>query len=419
MPLLSAVTLAMLARKLNGRGEKRILFIGSRASLDDLYAMSRYSGRYQYIYLERFNFGEILKKYLPYPELRENNYHVDSRYVAGRRKTYDCIWQIVGYLEKILRFDAIMSTNLGYLEQQELAQVARDRSIPFVILLREGMVDPQNAPEYFSVYENKQAICDLFICYNEVIKRSILRQGVPGLTEENMKVSGIPRCDYYVRENNGRVENQLVVFTFNADVKFKKLLTTQKDLETARRLTGSFYDILLGLARRRPDIRIVFKTKPSDYYVEEMTRVAAEYFGNDGPPDNVVITGDGSAKDLVLQSRWVIAVSNSTTLLESLLANRVTGAPDFSKVIDPARWDFVQGDTELVTYIRGTDDLDRLIEKGDSDPEQRKTERYYEALNQYLYRTDGQASVRAEGYMADLFAAGGVGERGTYKESKL
>src|SRR5690606_33901541 len=146
-------------------------------------------------------FAQILAKYLPYDELRENTYHVDEKYRPGREKVYAYISRLLRYLQKLLRFDGIMSTNLGYLEQQDLSQVALDQGIPVVILLREGMVDPANAEDYFRFYyTNKRAICDLFICYNEIIKRSVLRQNVPGLTDQNVKVSGIPRCDFYVKE---------------------------------------------------------------------------------------------------------------------------------------------------------------------------------------------------------------------------
>lgn len=402
-PMLSAAALALLTKKLNSAGSKRILFIGSRASLDDLHALSRYSGKYQYFYLKRFNFREILNKYLPVADLKESTYYTDEKFAPGRKQAYAYIRKTLGYLQRFLRFDAVMSTNLGYLEQQELCRAAQDRDIPVVILLREGMVDLQNAEQYFKVYDGKRAVCDLFICYNDLIKASILRQKVPGLTMENMKVSGIPRCDYYVREDEGRTEDQLVVFTFSADVKFKNLLTSDEALDMARSITTSFYHQVLKLAARRKDIRVILKTKPSDYYIDDMTRIASEFYGDAGLPRNLHITGEGSAKDLILQSRWVITVGNSTTFLESLLANRVTGSPDFSEVIDPERWDFVQGDEELVAYIRTESDIDRFLERDEQDPESRKTQRYYETLNRYLYRTDGQASTRVEGYIADMF----------------
>ena len=396
--------LTLLARTITAPGEKRILFIGSRASLDDIHAMSRYSSRFQYIYLERFHFAQILAKYLPYDELRENTYHVDEKYRPGREKVYAYISRLLRYLQKLLRFDGIMSTNLGYLEQQDLSQVALDQGIPVVILLREGMVDPANAEDYFRFYyTNKRAICDLFICYNEIIKRSVLRQNVPGLTDQNVKVSGIPRCDFYVKEHVDEVKDQVVVFTFNSDVKFKTLLSDHDRLDASRKITVDFFGLLFDLARRRPDIRIVFKTKPSAYYIEEITKMASSHYGSSILPGNVLITGEGSAKDLIMQSRWVMTISNSTTLLESLLANRATGVPDFSDVIDPCRWDFLGERSSLVTYVRDGSDLDAFIERGKEDPGSRKTPEYYKVLGDYLFGTDGNASQRAEGFIADLF----------------
>ncbi len=405
-PFVSAAMLALLSRTITGPGERRILFIGSRASLEDIRAMSKYSSRYQYVYLERFHFADILAKYLPYEELRENTYHVDEKYRPGRDQAYDHISRVLKHLRRLLRIDAIMSTNLGYLEQQDLSRAAMDQGIPVVILLREGMVDPANAEEYFRFYyNNKRAICDLFICYNDIIRRSVLRQNVPGLTESNVKTSGIPRCDDYVREHVDEVNNQMVVFTFNSDVKFRTLLSDPGKLATAREITTRFFGLLFDLAERRPDIRIVFKTKPSGYYIDEITDMARRHYGSSELPDNVEITGEGSAKDLVMRSRWVMTISNSTTLLESLLANKVTGVPDFSPVIDPAQWDFLGGDADLVTHVSDRSSLDAFIERGNEDPETRKTEKYHRVLNDYLFGTDGNASKRAESFIAELFAA--------------
>lgn len=399
LPVLSGACLALLARRVNPEDRPRILFVGSEASLDDLSAMARYSGRYRYLYLERFHFNEILNRYFERSELRENTYHVDPGLKVGRTRLYRYLWRMFPVFQRLLRFEAVMSTNLGYLEQQELAQVCKDRGVPFVILLREGMVDPANTKRYFSVYENKRAICDLFICYNEIIKRAILEQGVPGLTPKNMKVSGIPRCDYYVREQHEVLQDQLVVFTFSSDVKFKNLLDDPDDFRRASEITRNFFGLLLDFAAERPDIRVVFKTKPSNYYVEEMQSVASEHFGASGLPENVLVTGDGSAKDLVMASRWVVAIGNSTTVLESLLANRATGAPDFSELIAPDKWDFLEGEDELAVYLESPSDLNRLIARGYEDPDKRRTDRHYEILERFLYSTDGCASRRAEAYI--------------------
>lgn len=399
LPMLSAVCLALLTRRVNPENGPRILFVGSQASLDDLLAMARYSGRFRYLCLERFNFNEILNRYLVRAELKENTYHIDSRLRPGRVQVYRYLWRMFPLFRRLLRFDAVISTNLGYLEQQELAQVCKDRSVPFIILLREGMVDPNNTVRYFSVYENKRAICDLFICYNETVRRGIIEQGVPGLSPENMKVSGVPRCDYYVREQVASLKDQLVVFTFNSDVKFKNLLAEPGEFVRAAEITRDFYRLLLDFAARRPDIRVVFKTKPSNYYVDEMQSMAKQCFGASGLPDNVVVTGEGSAKDLVLTSRWVVAIGNSTTVLESLLANRATGTPDFTEVIAPAKWDFLEGDEELAVPLKSPSDLDRLIARGYEDPAARRTRRYHEVLRRFLYSTDGCASKRAENYI--------------------
>lgn len=403
-PRLSALALTMLTRRINRSGEKRILFVGSAASLEDIDALVKYSGKYQYLYLKRFYFGRILRKYIDDPGLRENTYYVTEKFIPGREKVYACINNLFGYLVRFLRIDAIMSSNLSYLEQQELFQVAKDNNIATVILLREGMVHPNKADVYFNVYDNKRAVCDLFLCYNEIIKKSILDNNVPGLTSSNMKVTGVPRCDFYVREKAGTVDNQLVFFTFNADIKFKSLLSDEKSLERARQRTREFCHHVLTLAAERSDISVVCKTKPSRYYLEEMEGVAEEYFNGQAMPDNLSITYAGASRELVLESRWVLAICNSTTVLESLLANRTTGCPDYRDILDPGEWDFLEGSDELVSYIRDYRQLVDLVDGPDSSTAQQRPSGYYEVLNRYLYNTDGKASERVERCIGELLA---------------
>lgn len=409
MPRLSALLLALTSRKVNKKGEKKVLYLGSRISLDDIYAMAKYSGRYQYIYIERFYLGYILKKFVGYSDINENNYYVDERYLPGRKDTYEYVDAMFRHLKVYLGFDALMSSNIGYIDQQELFQIARDRGVPVIVLLKEGMVHPKNEDEYFSVYENKRAICDLFLCYNESIKKCILRLGVPGLNDEKMKVTGIPRCDYYVQEDGGNQRDQLVFFTFDTDVKFREVIHDEKRFMQAREIGRHFCHNVLELALRRPDIRVVVKTKPNKRYRKEMEEVAGDYYGGSQLPENLVVTEGGSAKDLVLESRWVLGINNSTTLLEALLVSRPIGCPDFSSVVDPAEWDFFSDMDEHerpVAYISNVDELLEFVNwEGDtSGPAPASGQAGSQSiLKHYLYSTDGRASARAERELAALF----------------
>lgn len=404
MPRLSALILAIMTKKISGKGEKRILYLGSRISLDDIYAMAKYSGRYQYRYVERFFFGYILKKFVGYSDINENNYYVDEKYLPGRKRTHDYVEIIFRHLKFYLRFDALMTSNIGYVDQQELFQISRERGTPVIVLLKEGMVHPKNEDEYFSVYENKRAVCDLFLCYNESIRSCILRQNVPGLSASNMKVTGIPRCDYYVREDLNLTRDQLVFFTFDIDVKFREVVHDEEKQARARARSREFSDYVLELAARRPNIQIVIKTKPNKKHREEMKQIAREYYGRGQFPRNLVITDGGSAKDLVLGSKWVLGINNSTTLLEALLVSRRIGCPDFSDIIVPEEWDFfsdVKSGRQPVTYIKNYKDLEKFVDDS-VEATRSRDEESEKILSHYFYSTDGKASQRVEKEVAAL-----------------
>ena len=85
----------------------------------------------------------------------------------------------------------------------------------------------------------------------------------------------------------------------------------------------------------------------------------------------------------------------STTLIESLAANRPIISPDFRTVISDKKVDFFTNFLNLVNYAHSMSELEEYIENvGDYLPNNEKSRN--EFLELMIYKTDGMSSKRAE-----------------------
>jgi broad specificity phosphatase PhoE len=75
-------------------------------------------------------------------ELREENYHTPGFCESAKKKYNLYLLKMLPELQKWLKFDAVMSGNFGYPEQQELELVCEALNIPFIILHKESFIIP-------------------------------------------------------------------------------------------------------------------------------------------------------------------------------------------------------------------------------------------------------------------------------------
>jgi len=393
-PRISGVALALLTSTLNKNAGKRVLYIGSAGSLGDIDALMKYSGRLQYLRIERWHFRRILDKYVPYSDITETSYYHEEKYREGLLKVREFIDKLFSVYRFILSLDAVMTTNIGYIEQLELLSVCKSRKVPVVILFREGVGNRHALEVDMMRWEKKKAICDLFICNGDLIKEKILEHQIEGLDSHNMKVCGIPRLDVYSRKNISRKKNQLVFFTYETHLKMDRYFKDQKSKKEFFGRSRKFTEDVFKLADDRQDIDFILKTKGSYPLLLAAKKEAEEYFKGKKFPSNLRIICDELAADLILESRWVLGSSDSTVVLEAIIAKRPVACPDFDDLFETDSWDLFEGPTEMISRIRNYDDLAKFVKRGDhisgSDGKLDKL------LERYFYKTDGFASERVE-----------------------
>lgn len=402
LPRLSALILALLTCRINKiNGAKTIFCFGSLASLHDINALVSQSNTNQYMYLPRFNFGYILKKFVDVTLLTERNYHVDKSFIEGKEKAYQYISFMFPVLQKILNFDGVMTSNFGYIEQQEFVRVARNQSVPVIVLYKEGLINPRFIDNLVGSYKTRKGQCDLFLCYNENCKLSLLRHNIEGLDQENIRVTGVPRLDYYMGKTKSTDLNQLTLFSFKAEDKFRWIVDDETKMNQIRNIIEKFHMIAIQYAIENPECKVIIKTKPSKRNILYVEKIVTKYLNSQKIPENLLITDEGDAMEFIAGSCCVLGC-NSTVLLEALLAGKKIASCDFNNLFDDSSWNLFEGYEQLVTYISSNNALIELV-----NSKKKYTENKKQALdslfNRFIYKADGMSSMRVEENISRLF----------------
>jgi hypothetical protein len=115
---------------------------------------------------------------------------------------------------------------------------------------------------------------------------------------------------------------------------------------------------MVELARRRPDIKVIIKTKGQRRKKDDimlMLQSAAKEL-----PSNVEVVSGGDPFRLMTNSRAVIGF-NTTGLLEAIAAGKPVIVPWFGEAQDPAMRDHIINLDQTVTYAQSEEDLIRLV----------------------------------------------------------
>jgi len=390
--------LPFLTKKINKKGEHTILCLGRSIFLDDILALTQYSKQHKYIYFHKGLLGKVVKKFLPFAHLAEHNYYTEEKFKQGRENTRNFMRKMFPVLRSVLQFDAIMSGNIGYLDQQEFFVAARENNIPVIVLYKEGVAPKQHLNEFFaSLYENHVFHGELLLCYNNNIREALIEAGINGLSQKKIITTGIPRLDSYIHEKIS-YDKQIVLFSFYPLDKFAYFIKSDEKLEPLNRISELFHYMVMKFAHEHTDWKVVIKTKVADRYINYVNDIYAKYF-QDTKTDNLVITNNACSKSLILESKVILGY-NSTVLIESILAGKNIITPDFQNILKgTVAWDYFSNYPELVNCAATYEQLIAIIKENISIDESKERNAF---LTDYIYSYDGQSSRRVEKAISNL-----------------
>ena len=199
-PKLTSLIFAMIAQKINTQGDFTVLCLGRSIFSDDIKAMATFGKQIQYRVIH-LDYWQIIFDYLTEEserkDLTEDNYHSDNILVKGKQDYYCYLQKMFHLLKKLIGFDAVLSGNIGYIVQQELAKVCEETKVPFVVLHKEAIVVSDAYKNFLEHYKTRKFVGAKVLFYNEQCMEGFLDLKIPGLTKDKAFFVGIPRFDCY------------------------------------------------------------------------------------------------------------------------------------------------------------------------------------------------------------------------------
>lgn len=396
-PRLTAWVFSLIPGRAEAGKGIRVLCFGRSIFTDDIEAMKAYGGRIDYpiVHLQYFY---VLYDYFTDPQERksitESNYHAADFCKAGKLEYRDYLRKMMPWLLRYLKFDAAISGNIGYVVQQEFAVVCEEFNVPFIVLHKEAVVVPAVYGNFLAIYRHHHFKGSKALFYNRQCMQGLLDLNIPGLTQDKVELTGIPRLDRYFHANaNPAIDDNLIVmFSFIPRFSCRFLTSDEKLLEAIDRRGQEFFAAVMRYAAKHPEKRLIIKTKMAAQYPEYPKRIMSSLFPEGLP--NVQIVNSGDPSELIGRASVVIGF-NSTTLIEAILAGKKIVSPDFSDIFGDQPWSFFDAHPGLVSYVKTVEDLDSIASSS-SGPVRHDVSERNDFLETFISTATGGASKRVE-----------------------
>jgi len=423
-PKLSALILFLLTKELNDKREYRVLCLGRSIFHSDVMALVKYGKNIQYLYFHKLLLGKIVRHFIPkfnvehrefkeidislIPGYKESNkrenigiehgttYHVDPSYKEGKDKIYKYMLKMMPILKKLLKFDAVMSGNYIYVDQQEFIKICEKNDIPGIILYKEGL------PHYWfdNLYAPGNTACKFIgsriLFVNEYSKKHELKY-LPGLEEKHSITVGIPRYDHYINDKISVNKKQIVFFAFALIEHLRRWddleLTKAKEI---RKISEQFVRNIIEFSINNKEYTVFIKLKGVAPRYRELIDIVLDKHFNGKKIPNLIITSRQSSERLVMSSEVIISY-NCGILFESVLCKKPIICPDF---MDLSYGDYFDDHPELVNYTNDYNKIEEIIFNHESF-KYKNLEKRKDFLEKSMHAMDGKASMRAEKAIID------------------
>jgi hypothetical protein len=314
------------------------------------------------------------------PSLDHNFYLTSDPKIESTKRAYrDFLAQVWTHLSWLMPIDIVLTGNFSYCAEREFAAVLEAAGTPFVAIHKENVRPPNRVGYWHHLYKERRGPFTgrTVLVYNDIERNLQIESGVA--EPERIVITGMPRLDRvhrWRRQNAGpsreRTSPQVLFFAFARHEKLtgiqrKAYAGIEGNMEAMDGDWGKLgwndlgqgsHRAMVELARRRPDITVIIKTKGQHRKKDDillMLKSAAETL-----PENVKVVAGGDPFPLMTQSRAVIGF-NTTGLLEAIAAGKPVIVPWFGEAQDSAMRGHIIDLEDAVTYAQSEEYLIRLV----------------------------------------------------------
>jgi hypothetical protein len=417
-PLMTAISwrLALVPLADVPRGsasKKRVIVLNKIGGTDDIVAAYRNSESEIDFFLLRRNLISTVFNHFLNGRVRHYNYISDDNDIEASKEAYrDYLKRVIFYVNKMWPFSAIISFNIAYAAEHELATTMSELGIPFIVCHKECVKTESQHIAYSNAYQNRVGpYTGSYICvYNEEEKESMIRANLA--LPDQIVVVGAARLDFShemrLLPTISKVEKTILYYTVfeqaglpYLDKKWvsyggDKCSSKPFDWGEVARITS---EALVEIANENPDIRVIFKAKQGN---EKSTTALL----NCEEQNNIDLIAGGVGHNLLQEANVVVAF-NSVSLFESIAAGKKVVVPMFAVDQIPNIDKFIYHIGDVVTLASNQEEfksalLSILQETSVSDA---LSEEAQQVLDRYVGNSDGMAGERMRKFIGEIINA--------------
>lgn len=225
----------------------------------------------------------------------------------------------------------VLTATYYYLQDLDLAMVGEEVGYPWIVLHRENLAPTLRQASVMSRFAGS-----LLVSHNEHTRKMLVDFGF--VHPERAQALGCPRMDRYLRvlaegQPQKKTRKKVALFSFVHGVGMKSILggsfSENRDFGFVR-LFEDVHGEFARLAKARPDVDFVVKLKwpGRGPWEDEVLKAFCDAGVRPEEVPNLVVTGDGDAQALILESDVIVGFW-STALLEAAIANKPVIVPKF------------------------------------------------------------------------------------------
>jgi len=311
------------------------------------------------------------------PTLDHNHYLTDDPVETATKAEYrDFLRKLWRHFLAVRPVDVVLTGNFGYFTEREFATVLEEAGTPFIAMHKENLKSPGRVKFWHTIYTERrgQFTGRSILVYNEVERDLQISSQV--MSPEKIKVTGMPRLDKFHRWRRAHaalkpeVSRPLVLlFAFDrADklpaIRRKPAAGIPGNVEPMNgqlggnlswaQLGDGLHRAIVRLAKERPDLDIVIKTKDRLRRQKDIMEMLAAT--GQELPTNLRLVTSGDPFDLVAASTVVIGF-NTSGLLEALAAGKPVVVPWFGEASHPEMREHIIDLGDAVDYGYSPDEL--------------------------------------------------------------
>ena len=339
-----------------------VIFLNKSIFYDDIKQGLVPQNLFNLYYVERNFFKLIVDFFLPYSVV-DNSYKSKNKEMKlAKKKISNFLKMFIDSLNKYFELDGVLTGNIVYWAEQELAECLDKKNIAFIACLKESIQAPALYEEIIKVrtFGSEPFRGTAVLTYNEKTAKQLIKGKM--VDKSKIHVVGMPRLDSYhklrMKKQTKKNKKKILCLLISLVSQLPCLVYPFTDKRRWRNIADVTHRSLFEYACKHPNVELVIKFKPSDKWQVDLI---FEKFGNIIPP-NTKITMSESLFNLMKDADVVVG-HNSSAIFEAIACGKKCIVPHYEEALKKEFKGRLIDFKNAVTRANNTEELKSLLSR--------------------------------------------------------